>query len=201
MNRTDVTIHETADVSDAADIGNGSRIWHQAQVREGAVLGRNCIVGKGAYVDFDVRMGDNCKIQNGAFVYHPAELADGVFIGPGVILTNDLYPRATNVDGSLKSADDWVATKTRIGKGAAIGARAVLLPGITIGAFATVGSGAVVTRDVPAHALVVGNPARAIGHVCACGRPLNIGIAEKETAATCKECGHENKVPAVEGRK
>lgn len=194
--RASVTIHPTADVSVDADIGEGTRVWHQAQVRENTRIGRDCIIGKGVYVDFDVILGDNCKIQNGAFVYHPAELEDGVFIGPGVILTNDLYPRAINVDGTLKAADDWVPSKTRIGRGAAVGAGAVILPGITIGEFATIGSGAVVTRDVPAYILVVGNPARFKDYVCACGRPMNTGPLTKETNVRCAKCGHENRLPA-----
>ena len=165
-------IHPTADVSDQAAIGQGTRIWHQAQVREGACLGANCIVGKGAYVDFDVTIGDNVKIQNGVYVYHGVTIEAGVFLGPGVILTNDKLPRAINPDGSLKSDADWEVSSTLIGRGASIGAGAVILPGVTIGEFAMVGAGAVVTRDVPAHALVYGNPARSHGYVCRCGRPL-----------------------------
>jgi acetyltransferase-like isoleucine patch superfamily enzyme len=172
MDRDLPFIHPTADVSAQAAIGPGSKIWHQAQIRERACLGTNCIVGKGAYIDFDVAIGDNVKIQNGVYVYHGVTIEAGVFLGPGVILTNDKLPRAINPDGSLKSDADWEVSSTLIGRGASIGAGAVILPGVTIGEFAMVGAGAVVTRDVPAHALVYGNPARSHGYVCRCGRPL-----------------------------
>lgn len=165
-------IHPTAEVSARAIIGDGTSVWHQAQIREGARIGRNCILGKGVYVDFDVTIGDHCKLQNGVFVYHPAVVEDGVFLGPGVIVTNDRIPRAVNPDMTLKAADDWTAAPVRIGLGAAVGAGSVLLPGVQIGPWAMAGAGSVVTRDVPAHGLVVGNPARLIGYVCSCGTRL-----------------------------
>lgn len=165
-------IHPTADVSPQAEVGAGSRIWHQAQVRERARIGENCIIGKGAYIDFDVTIGSNVKIQNGVCVYHGVTVKDGVFLGPGVILTNDKLPRAINPDGSLKSDADWQVSPTLIQRGASIGAGVVVLPGVTVGEFAMVGAGAVVTHDVPAHGLVYGNPAHLHGHVCRCGRPL-----------------------------
>ncbi|GAA4485899.1 hypothetical protein GCM10023171_20950 [Microbacterium panaciterrae] len=108
-----------------AVIGDGSSIWHLAQVRERAQLGVNCIVGRGAYIGTGVVMGDNCKVQNYALVYEPARLGDGVFIGPAVVLTNDTYPRAINADGTIKSAHDWEPVGVTIEKGAAIGARDV----------------------------------------------------------------------------
>jgi len=173
MSRDSSFVHPTADVSSEAVIGPGTRIWHQAQVRERACLGANCIVGKGAYVDFDVSIGDNVKIQNGVYVYHGVTVEDGVFLGPGVILTNDKLPRAINPDGALKSDADWEVSSTLIERGASIGAGAVILPGVTVGEFAMVGAGSVVTRDVPAHGLAYGNPACLHGYVCRCGRPLN----------------------------
>jgi UDP-3-O-[3-hydroxymyristoyl] glucosamine N-acyltransferase len=166
-------VHPTADVSPRVAIGPGTRIWHQAQVREGAHVGAHCIVGKGAYVDFDVVIGDNVKIQNGVYVYHGVTVEDGVFLGPGVILTNDKLPRAINPDGTLKTDDDWQVSPIVIRRGASIGAGAVVLPGVTVGEFALVGAGAVVTRDVSAQGLVYGNPARLHGYVCRCGRTLN----------------------------
>ncbi len=108
-----IRIHPTAEVSDQAQIGDGTAIWHQAQVRERARIGQNCILGKGVYVDFDVQIGDRCKLQNGAYVYHGVTLEDGVFVGPGVILTNDRLPRAINPDGSLKADDDWEVRPSR----------------------------------------------------------------------------------------
>ena len=118
-------IAPSADVSEAAVIGDGSAVWHLAQVRERAVLGRGCIVGRGAYIGEGVRMGRHCKVQNYALVYEPAVLADGVFIGPAATLTNDRFPRAVNPDGSLKSASDWRPVGVAIDEGASIGARAV----------------------------------------------------------------------------
>ena len=160
-----VRIVDSADDSPDATIGEGSSVWHLAQVREGASLGKNCVIGRGAYIGTDVRLGDNCKVQNYALVYEPAELANGVFIGPAVVLTNDHNPRAINPDGTLKDASDWEPVGVTIGEGAAIGARAVCVAPVTIGPWATVAAGAVVTRDVPAYGLVVGVPARRIGWV------------------------------------
>jgi UDP-2-acetamido-3-amino-2,3-dideoxy-glucuronate N-acetyltransferase len=166
------TIDPSADVADPGNIGEGSRIWHLAQVREGAVLGSNCVIGRGAYIGPDVRLGDNCKVQNYALVYEPAVLGNGVFVGPAVVLTNDTYPRAVNPDGSLKDASDWTPVGVTIEEGAAIGARAVCIAPVRIGRWATVAAGAVVTRDVPAFAVVAGVPARRVGWVGPAGRPL-----------------------------
>ncbi|UJP11483.1 N-acetyltransferase [Microbacterium sp. KUDC0406] len=170
-----VRIVESADVSADAAVGDGSSIWHLAQVREQAQLGENCIIGRGAYIGPGVVLGDNCKVQNYALVYEPARLGDGVFIGPAVVLTNDTYPRAINPDGTLKSAHDWEPVGVIIEKGAAIGARATCVAPVTIGAWATVAAGSVVVKDVPAHALVAGVPAKRIGWVGEAGVPLTAG--------------------------
>jgi len=165
-------VADSADVAESASLGEGTKVWHLAQVREGATLGENCIVGRGAYIGNEVQVGDNCKIQNHALVYEPARLAAGVFIGPAVVLTNDTYPRAVNPDGTLKSASDWDAVGVTIEEGASIGARAVCIAPVTIGAWATVAAGAVVPKDVPAFALVAGVPARRIAWVGKAGAPL-----------------------------
>lgn len=188
-----IRIHPTADVSPHAILGDGVQVWHQAQIREGAQLGQHCIVGKGAYVDFDVQIGANCKLQNGAFVYHGATLEDGVFIGPGVILTNDLSPRAINPDGSLKGNDDWQVGPIHISYGASLGAGCIVLPGVSVGHFAMIAAGAVVTRNVPAHALALGAPARITARVCACGVRMALG----ELPVACPACSRP--VPAVGG--
>ena len=155
-----VRVQDSADVSPDAVIGEGSSIWHLAQVREHAVLGSQCVVGRGAYIGEGVVMGQRCKVQNYALVYEPARLGDGVFIGPAVVLTNDHFPRAVNPDGSLKSASDWEPVGVAIEEGASVGARAVCVAPVRIGAWATVAAGAVVTKDVPAHALVAGGARR-----------------------------------------
>lgn len=167
-----VRIQESADVDPSAVIGEGSSIWHLAQVRDEARLGNNVVVGRGAYIGSGVRVGDNSKIQNYALVYEPAELADGVFVGPAAVLTNDTFPRAINPNGGQKDASDWDAVGVRIEQGASIGARAVCVAPVRIGAWATVAAGAVVTKDVAPHALVAGVPARRIKWVGKSGSPL-----------------------------
>jgi acetyltransferase-like isoleucine patch superfamily enzyme len=170
--QANVRIHATADVSEQAIIGDGTVVWHQAQVREGARIGRDCIIGKGVYIDAGVVIGDNIKIQNYVSVFHGVTLEDGVFVGPHVCFTNDLRPRAINANGSLKAADDWILTKTLVKKGTALGANATIVCGITIGQWAMIGAGSVVTRDVPDFGLVRGNPARLVGFVDPAGRKM-----------------------------
>jgi acetyltransferase-like isoleucine patch superfamily enzyme len=160
------------DVDPSAIVGVNTRIWHHAQVREGARLGDNCIIGRGAYIGPGVRIGDNCKVQNLALVYDPAVLEDGVFIGPAVVLTNDQYPRAVAPDGALRGPDDWEIVGVTVRTGASIGARAVCVAPVSIGAWALVGAGSTVVHDVPDFALVAGAPARRIGWVGRFGVPL-----------------------------
>lgn len=165
-------VHPSADLEADVNVGSGTSIWHRAQIRTGARIGSDCVIGRDVFVDEGVEIGSMVKIQNGALVYHGVTVEDGVFIGPGAILTNDRYPRAITSTGDLARADDWEVSPILLRHGCSIGAGAVVVAGTEVGTFATVGAGAIVTRDVPAHALVVGSPARRIGWVCACGARL-----------------------------
>ena len=160
------------EVSPSAIVNSSAKIWDFAQVRENAHIGANCIIGRGAYIGSGVMMGANCKVQNDAMVYEPAVLEDGVFIGPNVVLTNDQYPRAINPDGTIKSASDWNAVGVTVRHGASIGAHSVCIAPVVIGQWSLVGSGSVVSKDVPDHAIVVGNPAKQIGWVSKSGYKL-----------------------------
>ncbi|MCL4487618.1 MAG: acetyltransferase [Chloroflexi bacterium] len=196
-------IHPTADVSPDASIGENTKIWQQCQVREGAVVGRNCILSKGVYIDSGVHIGNNVKIQNGISVYHGVTLEDGVFCGPHCVFTNDRRPRAINPDGTLKRVDDWTVTETLVRMGASIGAHATIVCGVTIGRWAMVGSGAVVTRDVPDYGLVYGNPARLHGFVCPCGEALcettpTLEVESGLVQMRCDKCQFEIQIPRAD---
>lgn len=195
---SDFYCHPSADVSAEATVGAGTKIWQQCQVRPGAVLGRECILGKGVFIDVGVQVGDRVKIQNGVSVYEGVTLEDGVFCGPHCVFTNDRLPRAINPNGSLKSPADWVVSPTRVCYGAAIGANAVVVCGTRVGRWAMVGSGAVVTHDVPDYGLVFGNPARLRGFVCPCGHRLQAtGVREADgVVMVCSHCRAEVLVAA-----
>jgi UDP-2-acetamido-3-amino-2,3-dideoxy-glucuronate N-acetyltransferase len=182
----DTHVEPTADVDDRAELGSGTQVWHLAQVREDARIGRGCILGRGAYVGPGVVLGDNVKLQNYALVYEPARLEDGVFIGPSAVLTNDVYPRSVGVTGQLKRPADWSAKGVVVREGASVGARAVIVAGVEIGRWALIGAGAVVTRDVPDFALVAGVPARRIGWVGRAGVTL---VPQGESLWRCPETG------------
>jgi acetyltransferase-like isoleucine patch superfamily enzyme len=167
-----VRIAPSADVASDAVVGDGSSIWHLAQVREGASVGTNCSVGRGAYLGPGVSVGDNVKVQNYALVYEPARVADGAFIGPAAVFTNDHFPRSVTPDGHIKSGSDWEPVGVTVLEGASIGARAVCVAPVTIGRWSMVAAGATVVRDVPDFALVVGVPARRVGWVGRAGVPL-----------------------------
>lgn len=174
-----IFVHDTAEVSPKATIGEKTKVWNQAQIREGVVVGTNCIISKNVYIDHDVQIGDRVKIQNNVNIYHGVTVENDVFLGPSMTFTNDMYPRAFRAD--------WDVTPTRVKNGASIGANATIVCGTTIGNYAMVGAGSVVTRDVADYALVVGNPARQIGWVCKCGRLL-------DESMVCTECGNRYQI-------
>jgi acetyltransferase-like isoleucine patch superfamily enzyme len=177
----DYFVHETAEISKGAIIGKNTKVWHQSQIREGAKIGENCIISKCVYIDFDVKIGNNVKIQNGVSVYHGVEVEDDVFLGPHMTFTNDLYPRAFN--------SNWELVTTLVKKGASIGANATIICGTIIGEYAMVGSGAVVTKNVPAYGLVFGNPAKLKGFVCKCGRKaVKVGEEKDKVLMECTVC-------------
>jgi len=178
-----ITIHPTAEVSNEAKIGEGTRIWHQAQVREKAEIGEGCNIGKGVYVDTGVKIGNRCKVQNYVSIYHGVVIEDDVFIGPGANFTNDMYPRAFLWDENRLG-------KTLVKRGASIGANATIVCGVTIGRYAMVGAGAVVTGDVPDYTLVYGNPALFKGFVCECGHTIKIFQSKGSMRiGKCDVCG------------
>lgn len=183
-----VTIHPTAEVSPEATIGDGTHIWSGVQVREGAAIGRDCNVGKDVYVDKGVVIGDKVKIENRASLYRGLTVEEGVFIGPHVAFTNDRYPRSITPGGRMQGDDDWRSEATLVCHGASIGAGAVIAPGVTIGRWAMVGAGSVVTHDVPDQALVKGNPGRVAGYVCKCGKPLHLDVSRRDKW-DCPACG------------
>lgn len=181
-------IASTAIVAEDAIVGPATRVWHFAQIREGARIGAQCNVGKGVYIGAGVTVGDRCKIENNASLFEGLTVEDGVFIGPHVVFTNDRRPRATNPDGTLQTADDWEMGRATVRRGASIGAGAIILPGLEIGRYAMIGAGAVVTHDVPAHALVVGNPARGIGWICVCGHGRMDAAPREGQELHCPRC-------------
>ncbi len=182
--RLSVAVHATAVVEDGARIGTGTRVWHHAHVRAGATVGSDCVLGKNVFIDASAVVGDRCKIQNNVSVYNGVTLGSDVFVGPGAAFTNDLRPRA--------SASEWSVTPTAVRDGASIGANATIVCGNVLGRFSMVAAGAVVTRDVDAHQLVAGNPARPVGWVCGCGevvsrdpaRPADLRCTEHRAASS-----------------
>jgi acetyltransferase-like isoleucine patch superfamily enzyme len=178
-------IHETAIVEPNCDVGERTRIWHHAHLREGASVGSDTNLGKNVYVDSGAVIGSRCKIQNNVSIYRGVTLGDEVFVGPSAVFTNDLFPRAAN--------ENWTLRATLVADGATVGGNATILCGIQIGRWAFVAAGAVVTKDVAPQELVAGNPARRAGWVCKCGQPIAKGPGELPVT-TCQVCGTRNPV-------
>lgn len=161
---TNVYVHPTAIVDKGVKLGSGTKVWHFVHLMENAKLGKDCIVADYVHVGRNVTVGDNVKLENRATVYEGVTIQEDVFVGPNVTFTNDLYPRSFN--------KDWKISQTLIKKGSSLGAGTIIVCGVTIGKFVLVGSGSVVTTDIPDYALVYGNPARIKGFVCKCGKKL-----------------------------
>lgn len=173
-------VHGTADVEDDVRIGSGSRIWRSAHIRHGARIGSDCNIGANVFVDVDVQIGDRVKVQNNVSLYEGVQLDDDVFVGPAAVFTNDRNPRATG---------PWLLTPTYVRRGASVGANATIVCGVELGEHCLVGAGAVVTRSVAAHQLVVGNPARPAGWVCRCGEIVSRSD-QAPPAAELADCPH-----------
>jgi UDP-2-acetamido-3-amino-2,3-dideoxy-glucuronate N-acetyltransferase len=178
--RANYFVHESSYVDEPCEIGEGTKIWHFSHVMQGSVIGRNCNVGQNVVIGPRVRIGDRVKIQNNVSVYEGVQLEDEVFCGPSMVFTNVFTPRCGT---PRNTSADYLPTIVK--KGASIGANATVVCGNTIGEHAFVGAGSVVTKDVPAYAMVYGNPARVRGYACECGAKL----AFEGDAATCGDCG------------
>jgi UDP-2-acetamido-3-amino-2,3-dideoxy-glucuronate N-acetyltransferase len=176
-------VHQSSYIDEPCEIGEGTKIWHFCHVMSGCAIGRNCNIGQNVVIGPQVRIGNNVKIQNNVSVYTGVELEDDVFCGPSMVFTNVINPRS-----HVPRKDEF--RKTLVRRGATIGANATVLCGITIGRYAFIGAGAVVTRDVPDFALVLGNPGRVAGWMCRCGVRLGFsGEPPHHEEAVCSECG------------
>jgi UDP-2-acetamido-3-amino-2,3-dideoxy-glucuronate N-acetyltransferase len=174
-----VFVHESAVVDEGAEVGPGTRIWHFTHVMSGAQIGKNCRVGQNCFIGSRAVLGDGVKLQNNVSVYDLVTLEENVFVGPSAVFTNDTNPRAAYPKGGK-----WIPTLVK--KGATIGANSTVLCGTTLGRHCLVGAGAVVTKDVPDYAVVVGNPAAVTGWMCECGQKLK--FSSEEGMTTCVKC-------------
>lgn len=183
-----VYIHPTAVVDKTANIGEGTKVWHLVHVRENAEIGRNCVLGHSAYVGKGVKIGNCVKLENRATLYQGVKIEDKVFVGPHVTFTNDPYPRSFSTS--------WKIVETLVREGASIGAGSVVVCGVTIGKYAMIGAGSVVTKDIPSHALAYGNPAEIGGFACKCGVGLKKAEENREfVLMKCPRCGEKYKMP------
>ena len=174
-----VQVHESAAIDEGCEIGNGTKIWHFSHILSGSSIGKNCNIGQNVVIGPDVTVGNNCKVQNNVSIYKGVTLENGVFCGPSMVFTNVYNPRA-----EIRKMDE--ARPTLVKKGATIGANATIICGTTLGKYSFIGAGAVITKDVPDHALVVGNPGKQIGWMCKCGESLTDDL-------TCTVCGKKYK--------
>ena len=174
-------VHESSYVDEPCEIGEGTKIWHFCHVMKNSRIGERCNIGQNVVISPDVTIGNNVKIQNNVSVYTGVILEDDVFCGPSMVFTNVVNPRS-----QVSRKDEY--RETRVKKGASIGANATVVCGHTIGRYAFIGAGAVVTKDVPDYALVVGNPGRLSGWMCECGVKLNFAGGEKEATCVCAAC-------------
>ena len=196
MIKNNYFVHQSSFLDENTTIGEGTKIWHFCHIQSGAVIGKNCSLGQNVNISNNVKIGDDCKIQNNVSIYEGVELENGVFCGPSCVFTNDLTPRAQYPKGHENYK------KTIVKKGASIGANATIVCGHTIGEFAMIGAGAVVTKNVPNHALMVGIPAKRIGWVCECGQILkqlnndNRLILNNNSSVyyLCPDCGQKYKM-------
>jgi UDP-2-acetamido-3-amino-2,3-dideoxy-glucuronate N-acetyltransferase len=175
-------VHESSYIDEPCEIGEGTKIWHFSHVMKNSKIGRNCNIGQNVVISPDVILGDNIKLQNNVSVYTGVELEDDVFCGPSMVFTNVVNPRS-----HVSRKDEY--RKTLVKKGASIGANATIVCGHTIGRFAFIGAGAVVTKDIPDYALITGNPGRIAGWMCECGIKLALSRDTQEQSCSCSACG------------
>ena len=185
---TNAYVDPTAIIDNGVRIGSGTKVWHYVHIMEDAQIGKECVIADYVYVGIGVKIGNNVKVENRATVYEGVTIEDKVFVGPHVTFTNDLYPR------SFKN--DWKILPTLVKEGSSLGARTVLICGTTIGKYAMIGAGSVVTENIPSHALAYGNPAKIRGFVCRCGRTLELEEKKKNNVSmTCPVCNKKYEIP------